>query len=291
MTDTTRASLIVAATGIFWGLYWLPVRALDAGGLPGAWGTVLITAVAALLLSPLAFRARGTLRGASPAAIASIAIGGAAFAIYSVGLLYGRVALVILLYFLTPVWSTLLGRALFGWPITRTRTAALVSGLAGLGLMLGADGGWPLPRSAGEWMALGAGMLWSVGTTGMRTRSTLEPAPSAFVFALGACLSALALAPFLSNAPSLPTPAALATAFAGGALWWGLSIAALMWATIRLEPARAGILLMSEVLVGALSAALLAGETLAPLEIAGGALVLLAGLLELRPQRGAQPAR
>ena len=283
MTDTARASLIVAGTGTLWGLYWLPVRALDAERLPGAWGTVLMTALAAALLAPFAWRARHELRAASLAALASIAIGGAAFAIYSVGLLYGRVALVILLYFLTPVWSTLLGRALFGWPITPARTAALLSGLLGLGLMLGADGGWPLPRSTGEWMALGAGMLWSVGTTGMRTRSTLGPAPAAFVFALGACLSALALAPLLSGGPPMPSPAALATALGAGALWWGLSIAALMWATIRLEPARAGILLMSEVVVGALSAALLASETLSPFELAGGALVLLAGILELRP--------
>ena len=57
----------------------------------------------------------------------------------------------------------------------------------------------------------------------------------------------------------------------------------LMWATVRLEPARVGILLMSEVILGAGSAALLAGEHLHPLEIAGGALVILAGALEVWP--------
>ena len=76
-------------------------------------------------------------------------------------------------------------------------------------------------------------------------------------------------------------------AAATGGIWWALSIASLMWATVRLEPARVGILLMVEVLVGAVTAALIAGEHLAPLEIAGGALVLLSGLLEVWPVRSA----
>jgi drug/metabolite transporter (DMT)-like permease len=79
----------------------------------------------------------------------------------------------------------------------------------------------------------------------------------------------------------------LAVALAAGGLWWGLSVASLMWATVRLEPARVGILLMTEVVVGAASAAILAAEHLSPLEIAGGALVLCAGILEVWPSRRA----
>lgn len=59
-----------------------------------------------------------------------------------------------------------------------------------------------------------------------------------------------------------------------------------MWATVRLDPARTGILLMSEVLVGAASAALLAGELLDRPKLIGGALVLVAGLLEVCPVKG-----
>jgi drug/metabolite transporter (DMT)-like permease len=56
-----------------------------------------------------------------------------------------------------------------------------------------------------------------------------------------------------------------------------------MWATLRLDPARVGILMQTEVIVGAVSAALLAGEHLAPLEIVGGGMVVAAGLLEVWP--------
>lgn len=298
--DTTRAtflaSVIVLGTGAFWGLYWLPVRWLAEAGLSGAWGTVAITAAATLLLAPLAARHRGRLLCANPLALASIALGGAAFALYSIGFVYGRVAIVILLYFLTPVWSTLIGRYVMGWHTPPMRMLAIALGLAGLVVMLSATGDAPLPRSAGEWMALLAGLLWSVATTGIRAKSDIGPVEAAFVFALGATLAAALLAPVLAPLPdrtALTAPlASLAIAFATGGVWWALSIAALMWATVRLEPARVGILLMVEVLVGAVSAAVLAGEHLHLLEIAGGVLVLLSGVLEvLPPRRAGRPGR
>ncbi|APZ54603.1 DMT family transporter [Salipiger abyssi] len=283
------ATLIVAVTGVLWGVYWLPVRAMVARGLPGAWGTVLATSVACLALSPFVlWRWRDVLR-AGPVALGSIALGGAAFTLYSIGLVYGRVAIIILLYFLTPVWSTLIGRYVMGWHTPALRVVAIGLGILGLVVMLSAGGEAPLPRGAGEWMALIAGVMWALGTTGIRARSTLGPGPATCVFAAGATVTGLVLAPFFD-----PWPAGLSLwgdagliglGLVTGIVWWGLSLAMLMWATLRLDPARVGILMQTEVLVGALSAALLAGEHLHPLEIAGGALVVAAGLLEVWPVR------
>ena len=298
MTEARTASLataVVAVTGVLWGLYWLPVRWLAATGLGGAWGTLAITAAAVVLLSPPALMRRRGLRGCDRLALVSIALGGAAFALYSIGFVYGRVAIIALLYFLTPVWSVLIGRYVMGWPVSALRLVAILVGVAGLGVMLGAEGHVPVPRGIGEWMALCAGLLWSVATTGMRAGSALDPVAAAFVFALGAAITALVLAPVLGPRPALSGAGeageAVALALLAGGLWWGLSIAGLIWATMRLEPARVGILLMAEVIVGAGSAALLAGERLAPLELAGGALVLCAGVLEVWPARRIAPAR
>lgn len=288
---TLLASAIVFGTGAFWGLYWLPVRSLAEQGLTGAWGTLAITAAAVVLLSPVAILRWRTIATANPLALASVALGGAAFALYSIGFVYGRVAIVILLYFLTPVWSTLIGRYVMGWHTPPMRVLAIVIGLLGLVVMLSAKGGVPVPRSAGEWMALLAGFLWSAATTGIRAKSNLRPIEAALVFAFGATIAALLLAPVLETWPGQPPAAALgpvvAVAFATGGVWWALSISGLMWATVRLEPARVGLLLMTEVLVGAASAALLADEHLRRLEIAGGFLVLLAGALEVWPRRRA----
>ena len=290
--DMTRqtaaiATAIVFATGAFWGLYWLPVRNLGELGLNGAWGTVAISGAALVLLASRAVAHATAIRQAGRAALISIALGGAAFALYSVAFLYGRVAIVILLYFLTPVWSTLIARYVMGWPTPPIRLIAIGTGIVGLLVMLGADGTAPIPRNLGEWMGLAAGFLWSVATTGIRAKARIAPPEAAFVFAGGAFLTACALAPWLAPPPTavaLPDIAHIVglSALTGG-LWWAVSVAALMWATVRLEPARVGLLLMSEVILGALSAAWLAGEHLSGAEIAGGVLVLMAGLLEIRP--------
>lgn len=284
---TALATLFVVATGTLWGFYWVPVRRLGELGLPGAWGTLMICATAALLLAPFAWRARERLFTANRIGLLSVALGGFAFALYSIGFLYGRVAIIVILFFLTPVWSTLIGRFVMGWPTSWMRVVALAVGLAGLFLILGADGEVPLPRGLGEWLALISGVLWSVATTGIKAKSETGPGETAFIFAAGAALGTLILAPMLEPLPMTlsHTGQAILWAIAAGGLWWGLSIAGLMWATARLEPARVGILLMAEVLVSAASAAVIAGERLGGLEMAGGALVILAGILEVWPQR------
>lgn len=293
---TTRlASTIVAGTGALWGLYWFPVRRLAEIALPGAWGALAIVAVAAVLLAPLALRRRQELVDADPRALASVALGGAAFVLYSVGFVYGRVAIVILLFFLTPVWSTLIGRYVMGWHLPRSRVVAVAVGVAGLVVMLAGDGAVPVPRGPGEWLALLSGILWSIATTGIRTKSTLGPSAAAFVFALGAVACSLLLAPLLEPLPlRIPRASvlpAIGWTLAAGGLWWGLSMAGLLWSAVRLEPARVGILLMTEVLVGAVSAAFLAGEYLGSWEIIGGALVLCASILELWPMLGGRSRR
>jgi drug/metabolite transporter (DMT)-like permease len=287
-SPSVLASAIVLGTGVIWGFYWLPVRAVSDLGLAGAWGTVAITLAAVLMLLPVVALRKRRLLAANKIALLSITIGGAAFALYSVGLVYGRVAIIILLYFLTPVWSTLIGRFVMGWHTPPLRVVSIIVGLLGLGVMLGADGQVPIPRGLGEWLALVAGILWAIGTTGIRATSDLHPIEAAFVFGIGALVSAGLVAVLMEPFPDL-TPrilgATAALSLGAGFFWWVLSIAILLWATMQLEPARVGILLMSEVLIGAVSAALLAGEHLSALEVAGGGMVVLAALLEVWPVR------
>lgn len=137
-------------------------------------------------------------------------------------------------------------------------------------------------------MAFIGGLIWAFATAGMRLRSDVAPLPSAFLFSLGATVTSLMIAPFLEPVPTIAKDAlltiALSVLFTGG-FWWVLSIAALMWAAVRLDPARVGILLMTEVVFGAFTAALFASESLSLTELVGGGLVILCGLLEVWPTK------
>jgi drug/metabolite transporter (DMT)-like permease len=291
MNTTFLPSAIVLLTGIFWGIYWFPVRALADLGLNGAWGTGAITAMAALLMAPFAIRNLASFRDANALGLASVALGGAAFALYSIGFLYGKVALVVLLWFFSPVWSVLIAKFLLRWQVPRLRLLAIAVGLTGLFIMLGGEGDLPIPSNLGEWMAFIGGLIWALATVGMRLKSDLPPLPAALIFALGAAVTSCLFAPILEPLPRIPADdllGVLALVAATGGIWWGLSIAALMWATLRLDPARVGILLMTEVIFGALTAAVFAHETLSMTEIIGGALVILCGLLEVWPTKSPQ---
>jgi drug/metabolite transporter (DMT)-like permease len=288
MNTAFLASVIVLCVGVFWGVYWVPVRAIAALGLDGAWGTGAITLAAMLFLLPFVAGKPHLFRDTGLVGVVSIALGGAAFALYSIGFLYGKVALVVLLWFFSPVWSVLIAKFVLRWQVPTLRLIAIGVGLAGLFVMLGGEGSVPVPRSLGEWMAFVGGLVWAAATAGMRLKSRVPPLPAAFIFASGATLTSLAFAPFLEPLPTIAGEDAVwvgITVLATGGLWWGLSIAGLMWATIRLDPARVGILLMPEVIFGALTAAIFAGETLSASEMIGGGLVILCGVLEVWPTK------
>jgi drug/metabolite transporter (DMT)-like permease len=188
MNTAFLASVIVLCVGVFWGVYWVPVRAIAALGLDGAWGTGAITLAAMLFLLPFVAGKTHLFRDTGLVGVVSIALGGTAFALYSIGFLYGKVALVVLLWFFSPVWSVLIAKFVLRWQVPTLRLIAIGVGLAGLFIMLGGEGSVPVPRGLGEWMAFIGGLIWAGATAGMRLKSRVPPLPAAFVFALGATL-------------------------------------------------------------------------------------------------------
>jgi drug/metabolite transporter (DMT)-like permease len=283
---TPGAILSVVCIGSLWGLYWIPLRALQALLQGGPWITFSVVSLACLGLAPFAWKGRKRVAISSNRALMSIALGGASFVLYSDGLLYGQVAVVILFFYLTPVWSTLIVRVWLQWPVSPWRYAAIVTGLLGIALVLQASHpqGLPLPKSLGDLFGLASGLLWSIASTGMYVHSRTRPAETNFIFCFGgmimAAVLALMLAPLPQEISCAKIPAVAGWAILLGLGWWALSLTAFMWATRNLEPPRIGILLMSEVIVGAASAALLSNEPFTPVMGAGAVLVIVAGCLE-----------
>lgn len=283
-------SLAAVMAGALWGIYWIPLRRVEALGAEGPWATLLAALCGLIALAPFAWFLRARLRAVGHKAMISTMLGGAAFVLYSNALLYGHVAAVILLFYLTPIWSVLIGRFWFGWSIRWWRYLAIALGLFGIGLVLSGTGGIPFPRSLGDWLGLASGMLWSLSSTGIHTQDHSGPVEGNTIFLLGAVATALLFLPLapLLPAPALPDlPELAGWILALGVVWWAGSLVAIVWAAQRLEPARVGILFMSEVVVGALSAALFADEPFGPAVAVGAALVIAAGVLETLPARRA----
>lgn len=290
-TDLTP-SLFVAVSGVLWGLFWIPFRALGEAGFAGGWASLAFYALSTLVLLPAALMRLRHLGGAGGGLVLTGAVAGAAFSLYATALLLTDVVRVLLLFYLTPVWGTLLGRVLLGERITWYRGTALIMGLAGLVVILGFEGGFPMPRNAGDWMALIAGVAWAYGSLRIYLQPEVEAYETTFAFFAGGTLvtALVVLLPLEANEVA-PTLAMLGEAWP----WLVLLVAVFgvppvlmtLWGAARLTPGRVGILLMGEVAVGIVSAALWAGEAFGMREALGATLILGAALVEVMQRQAA----
>lgn len=286
------ASVGLVIGGALWGLYWLPLRFMTEQGLPGAWAGLYLYLWCAVVLAALVLTGRFRVsRWSRDLVICGVATG-AAFSLYSTSLVFTDVVRSILLFYLTPIWGTVLGRMFLKEAVTPKRLVALALAVAGLLVVLGLGDGWPLPRNIGDWMALGAGMSWAYGTLRvyqMREATTFDQISG---FILGALL--------VTGVAMFVAPGVLASGTDVGqivkAAPWGvlmvIYVLPMLFLTIAparlLTPGRVGILLMSEVLVGVGSAAIWSGEPFGWREALGSALIIGAAVVEVSGSREAR---
>jgi drug/metabolite transporter (DMT)-like permease len=284
-----RPAGAVALSAALWGLWWLPLRALAEAGLSGAAVNAALYGIATLALLPWYWRRRRLIAAGGLLPLGAGGLFGAALVSWNLALIQGEVVRVTLLFYLAPVWATLLGLAVLGERVGWLRAVSVVLGLAGAGVLLGFAGGLPLPRSAGDWLGLSAGVLFALSVTLVRKGEAIAGLEQTLVaFAAAALLSLLLLA--VTPVPSLPIGAAVLAWAALAALAWLLPVTwLLLWGARFLEPGRVSLLLLLEVAVAAISAALLAGEPFGLREAVGCVLIIAAGALEgwseLRPGR------
>jgi drug/metabolite transporter (DMT)-like permease len=276
-------SLAVAGSAAMWGLWWIPLRALDVQGLTGDWASLAVFAGATLVLLPVAWLRRARLHDSGRSALAVGLLFGAALVAWNHALIMGEVVRVTLLFYLAPIWGTLLGILMLGIRPSVLRLGAIVIGLCGAAIVLGVEDGLPVPRSLADWMGVAAGFLFALGAAlthraghvGDVERTVLTFAFST-LFALSLALGAPAsVVPRWADIPDL-----LPLLFAATALWYVPITWLMIWGAARLDPGRVSILLLLEVGVASLSAGLLTDEPFGWREAIGGLLIVGAGALE-----------
>ena len=240
----------------------------------------------ALLLMPVAVWRFATGRPTGIRHAATGVILGAAFVLFYQSLLLTDVVHALLLFYLTPLWGTLLEMAFLGQGLAKARALALAMGLAGLLIVLGSKSGIPVPQNAGDIMALASGVLFAIGTLRVRQTADLGTFEHMFSFFLYGSIFAVAMTLLpLEALGSLPTWDLL-----GPLLPWLLAMAAgllipmmwgLLWGSKHVNPGRLGILLQMEAVVGIGSAAVLANEAFGFAEVAGTLLIVGAALVDV----------
>jgi len=281
------ASFVVFFAGGLWGFYWYPMRAIQAAGVAAPWVIIAVGAVATLVLLPFALWRWRQIRANGWPALSIGLLVGTGFVAYNTSVLTTEVARALLLFYLTPVWGSIAGRVFLGERITAPRIVAICFGLAGLYVVLGASGPLPIPERPGDWLALSAGIIWTLATVVMRKYPGIPSVDlNAMIFSCSLLISILMPLLLMQDRflADLPTMTQLGLAWPWiiftGVILWPLTQQFLFWAVPRVEAARSGLLLLSEAMIGIASAAIITDEPFGWRESIGSALILGAALLD-----------
>jgi drug/metabolite transporter (DMT)-like permease len=162
--------------------------------------------------------------------------------------------------------------------------------VAGAGVVLWQPGlGVPMPASAGDWLGLAGGVGFALTSVLLRRQATDDPwARAAAMFAGGALLPAIVASAMVAIGSVVTMPALAAEAWGPLVLLSAVFVIAnlaLQYGAARLPTRVTAVVMLSEVLFAALSAAWLAGEPLTARLLLGAALIVGASLLSALRER------
>ena len=279
----TKAGLACLYAGAVWGLFWIPLRALEDAGLHGLWITVVYFLVPTIGLLPVTlWRWRHVRAGGIQLQLTAL-ISGGALLLYTTSIVYTDVVRAILLFYLVPVWATILARIYLGDKITGIRIIAMVLAIFGMLTIFGLGAQFPMPQNIGDWLGLAAGFVWAIAMVRIRQaedHSAIELTVGFFQWSLVfSALAAVLLAPgYIPSVAEVSSALPLLLVFMLLLVLPGTY--ASLWGPKFLSPGVVGLLFMTEIVVGAVSVAFLAGEPFGLREVTGIILIAGASLLE-----------
>jgi drug/metabolite transporter (DMT)-like permease len=271
-------SLLFAAT--FWGTVWYPLRLLADAGIAGLWQALISYLVATALVLPVYWPRRTELQGRAAQLVPLVFAAGWCNVGFMLGMLEGTVLRVLLLFYLAPVWAVLLAWVVLGERLAPRTWVALPMALAGAALMLyDAALGLPLPTDRADWFGLTAGLAFAVTTVETRRLQAVSVTAKTLASWVGVMLVAAAgLGLGGHAAPDAPLSAWAGIVALGSSGFLAATLAVQYGAT-HLPVQRTTVILLFEIVAGAVSSAWLAGEYTGTREWTGGLLIAGAGLI------------
>jgi len=292
-----KAKLACLYAGAVWGLFWIPLRALEDAGIHGLWITVVYFLIPTICLTPVTLKRWKHVKKGGLSLQLTAMLSGGALLLYSTSIVYTDVVRAMLLFYLTPIWATILARIFLNDAITPSRILAMAMAILGMLTIFGLGARFPIPQNIGDWLGIASGVLWAIAMVRLRmseSHSAIELTAGFFQWSLifsasAAFLLAPAYIPKVEQAlPALP----LLLIFMALLVLPGTY--ASLWGPKYLSPGIVGLLFMTEIVVGAISVALLAGEPFGIRELTGVLLIAGASMLEpllalRRPLRNLHP--
>ncbi|MES2501096.1 MAG: DMT family transporter [Pseudomonadota bacterium] len=269
-----------------WGVIWYPYRIMNDAGVSGIASSFYTYCIAIILGAAIfAKHWRGILDLPKSAIWLSIIAGWTNLS-YVLAVIDGEVMRVMLLFYLSPLWTLLLARFWLKEIITRAGLVSILIAMTGAYIMLAnpfdsAAQHLPIPQNNAEWLALSAGIGFSFTNVITRKSTHLSLAAKSMLIWVGVAGMSLLLIPFLAD--SFPSPKLFTLNH-----WVIMTFIAIMimaatifvqYGVTKMTALRASVLFLFELVVAAIAAYYLANEAMMLNEWVGGGFIIAAGLL------------
>ena len=285
-TSYVGICIVVFISAGAWGLYWLPQRLLLDLGMTGGWGTVGQYLISFIVLVPVAIWRlyKGQDIGLQHWLCGLLLGSGAIF--YANSFLVTEVIRALVFFYLAPLWASLIEAVFLKRRLKWSRVVTVTLALAGVWGAVGLEVGIPLPIYLGDWFGLIAGILITAGAARTEIEQPQGIFPLLFMVIIFGLFATVAQYPLLADAlgamPSIQNVMSSLPLLLGISLFFVLPTTAIIfWSPSKIGTGVFGILILSELVVGVISAALLTDEPFGWPQIVGTALILAAGVLEV----------
>jgi len=274
-------SLLFTAT--LWGVIWYPLRLLAEQGLAGLWsGLIGYGAVLSLFLW-VPVRERASLqRNYLPFALMGLSAGWCNVA-FIMAVLDGNVVRVLLLFYLSPFWAVCLGWFLLDERLDRQSMLVFAIAVVGALVMLWDESlGMPWPRDSADWLAVSSGFAFALSNVFVRRLQDV----SVLLKSTGSWVGVVVVAAswILLSHTGFPEvgPGVLFAAVALGLCGFLVMTFTVLYGVTRMPVHRSAVILLFELVIGAVSSLLLTDEVVLPREWLGGFMIVAAAWLAAR---------
>ena len=283
-------ALLAAAT--LWGVFWYPLRYLESEGVTGLWAALFIYSGTLLLALPFAWRQREEIKTYPLLLVVLGLASGWCNVSFFLAVIEGNVVRVILLFYLSPIWTVLLAKCLLREHISLK--SWLLLGMAMLGAMVMLQDpqmGVPWPQSYADWLAISSGMAFALTNVLTRKGESISVSAKTSMAWIGAfMLSSVWLMLAGYGFPQAST-AVIGFAVGFGAIAMVAMTVFVLYGVGKMPAHRSAVILLFELVAGAVSAQWLTHEVVHFHEWLGGGLILLAAwLVAMQPSHRPQGA-
>ena len=278
-------SLLFSAT--LWGVVWYPLRLLEGQGLAGLWSALVSYGAILCVFSWVLVRDRQSLAtNLLPLVLMGLSAGWCNVA-FIMAVLDGHVVRVLLLFYLSPFWAVCLGWFMLGERLDGRSMLVFAIAVTGAIIMLWNEAvGIPWPRDNADWLAVSSGFAFALSNVfvrrtqgaGVLLKSTASWCGVVVVAMLWIVLAGTGL-------PAVSSTVLLAAVALGlcGFLVMTLSV---LYGVSRMPVHRSAVILLFELVVGAVSSLLLTDEVVLYREWLGGFMIVTAAYMAARIHAG-----